>query len=131
MRNSINKIKTKILLYLLFRDTPLLSRVPTCQSSPSSTELDKCTYFKSFCWHQQLVSPSLNRLHGTVRISLFDYSPTGEKKEETKKETVPLVFFAQTALRNSPFSSQDCFTSNPLIKPNAPVACIFFRSSYF
>ena len=37
-------------------------------NSPSSTELDKCTYFKSFRGHQQLASPPPSRLYGTVRI---------------------------------------------------------------
>ena len=42
-------------------------------SSPLSTELDKCNYFKSFRGHQQLASPPPGWLYGTVRI-YFHYS---------------------------------------------------------
>ena len=44
------------------------THVPT---SPPSTELDKCNYFKSFHGHQQLAPPPPSRLYGTVRIQFI------------------------------------------------------------
>ena len=75
---------------LMLHGTPLPSQVSTCQSSLSSTALDKCTYFKSFRRHQYNASPSPDQLHGTVHILFFDYSPTAEKNKQTKNG-VPCV----------------------------------------
>ena len=89
-------------LYLLFCEFPLLSRVPTCQvhrhllnltSAPTSrafaginsllhchsTDFMGKYVYRSLIIHPQVRDSPLNRFHGKVRISFFDYSPTGER----------------------------------------------------
>ena len=93
-------------------------------SSPSSTELDECTYFKSFRGHQQLASSPPSRLSGTVRTYIFSTPQVIESP----------VFFVQIALhmtisssKHLFFSSQDFFEPRaPLIQSNARVASFSF-----
>ena len=106
---------------------PSVSRYPVAlesthvPSSPSSTELDKCTYFESFRGHQQLASPPPSGRYGTVRIQVY-YS--------TPQVRVSPVFFVQT-IKCYVISPPHHFLFSGLyfdlrtssIQPNARITC--------
>ncbi|CAN0150388.1 unnamed protein product [Ascophyllum nodosum] len=91
-----------MLLYILFRGTHLLLRVPTCQRSPSSTGLDKCIYFKSFRRHQHLASPPLDQLHVLFARGGEGYTPISLLVSASQRSMKTLQHFHSLSTQVTP-----------------------------
>ena len=104
--------------FFIFRLIKFFAFVKThVPSSPSSTELNKCTHFKSFRGHQQLTSPPPSRLRYSTYIVLLS---------NTIGESIPCVLCT-----NKVQVRLFCLLITFLFQPNTRVACFSFVRHVF